>query len=74
MLDVAKTVQCTKCGEPISAGRAGIGYTTCLSCGEQDAKQARMGWCISIPYSKGAYQLITDPTDLKTSNPKRTHQ
>ena len=62
---------CRKCGDEVSAGRAGIGYTTCLSCGEQDAKEARMGWCIA-PMNKSNYILITDPEHLKMLNPKRT--
>ena len=67
-----KTINC-KCGNPIHPKRVEAGYYVCLSCGEARAKEARMGWCISIPYNKGAYQLITDPTDLKSNNPKRTH-
>jgi len=68
-----ETMTC-KCGNEVHPKRVEAGYYYCMECGERKAKEARMGWCVSIPYSKGAYQLITDPTDLKTSNPKRTHQ
>ena len=62
-----------KCGNPINPKRVAAGYYVCLECGEARAKEARMGWCISIPYNKGAYQLITDPKDMQSTNPKRTH-
>ena len=67
-----KTINC-KCGNPIHPKRVEAGYYVCLSCGEARAKEARMGWCVSIPYNKGAYQLITNANDMKETNPKRTH-
>ena len=68
----ANNVRC-KCGNPINPNRIAAGYFICLECGEAKAKEARTSWCISIPYSKGAYQLITDTNDMKQTNPKRTH-
>ena len=60
-----------KCGNPIHPKRVEAGYYVCLSCGEQKAKQQRLGWCIA-PLNKSNYILITDPQDLKGLNPKRT--
>ncbi len=60
------------CGKPVPPARWNLGYTTCLSCGEQAAKQARASWCVAQEYSKGNYQLITNPDNLKHTNPKRT--
>lgn len=60
-----------KCGNPISHKRIQAGYYVCLSCGEQRAKEARMGWCIA-PLNKSNYILITDTEHLKQLNPKRT--
>lgn len=62
---------CIKCGEAVPDRRAQLGYRTCLTCGEQQAVEARMGWCIA-PLNKSNYILITDPNDLKGLNPKRT--
>ena len=61
-----------RCTNTIPTARRSLGYTTCLSCGEQAAKQARAGWCVAQEYSKGNYQLITDPNNLRHTNPKRT--
>jgi hypothetical protein len=60
------------CGEKITPARVAIGYTSCLYCGEQAAKQARAGWCVAQEYNKGGYMLITNPETLKQTNPKRT--
>jgi hypothetical protein len=57
------------CGEGIDPRRVSLGYTTCLSCGEREAKQVKH--TVAIPYSKGAYQLITNPDLLRQTNPKR---
>ena len=65
-----KTINC-KCGNPINPKRIAAGYFMCLECGEQRAKEARMGWCIA-PLNKSNYILITDPQHLKQLNPKRT--
>lgn len=63
--------QCVMCGEYLSAGRWQLGYKTCLLCGEEQARQERLGWCIA-PLNKSNYMLITNPTLLKQLNPKRT--
>jgi ribosomal protein L37AE/L43A len=63
---------CIKCGKHYSPARAKLGITTCLVCGDREAGQARMGWCVAQEYNKGAYQLVTNLDTLKQTNPKRT--
>ena len=46
-------VQCGMCGEYISAGRWEIGYRVCLKCGDKEAEQERMGWCVLTPHKQG---------------------
>lgn len=65
-------MNCTQCKTPVPLTRWNLGYKTCLNCGEQAAKQARTAWCVAQEYSKGNYQLITNPDSLKQTNPKRT--
>jgi ribosomal protein L37AE/L43A len=60
-----------ECGNEIDIRRIEIGYTTCLACGDKQAKQKK--FVVQIPYGKGAYQYIHNPIeDLKYTNPKRT--
>lgn len=53
--------------EEIESGRLALGYRTCLTCGEaaaqveSNAKSRR----VAIAYDKGAYQYITDDTNLE---------
>ena len=63
---------CSKCNKPFSPARAKLGKTTCMLCGEHEATVERMSWCITMAYDKGPTQLISDETDLKRTNPKRT--
>lgn len=61
---------CTECGiNKLQHARAALGYTVCLVCGEQAARQVRH---TIAPLSKSNYVLITDHTILKQLNPKRT--
>ena len=62
----------TGCSNGIGRKRAQYGHLVCKACGELNAREARLGWCVAIPYSKGAYQLITDSADLCNTNPKLT--
>lgn len=62
-------VLCRECFAPFSCERFRLGYTTCLACGDKQARE--MKWCVTIPYSKGAYQVV-NPNDLTQLNPKRT--
>lgn len=62
---------CNQCGDHIPLGRFNLGYNTCLQCGEFAAKKyASTHFTVAIPYSKGAYQVVS-VEDLKTTNPKR---
>lgn len=63
---------CRVCGNHVSPGRYAIGYRYCLDCGDSMAMEERASWCVTQLYSKGNYQLVTDPSDLKRTNPKRT--
>ena len=63
---------CKHCGDTFSAARRKAGYSLCLLCGEEQSIQDRKQWCVSLPYSKGAYQLITNIADLTNTNPKQT--
>jgi len=63
---------CVVCTEPIDPRRSALGFVLCLSCGEREARQVRH--IVQIPYSKGAYQYIHNPDDLKITNPKRQPQ
>ena len=60
-----------RCTNTIPTARRSLGYTTCLSCGERAAKQARAGWGVA-PMNKSNYILVTDPKMLAQLNPKRT--
>jgi ribosomal protein L37AE/L43A len=62
--------ECISCGDDVHIERWNLGYHHCKRCGDALAKQKR--WTVSIPYSKGAYQLVYDPKDLFNTNPKRT--
>jgi RNA polymerase-binding transcription factor DksA len=61
-------LHCNECDEPITPqARAELGYTTCLSCGD---KQARATVRTVAPMHKSNYMLFTDPADLKGINNK----
>lgn len=61
---------CTACyGGFVQHQRIRLGYTTCLPCGEQQAKQVKR---TVAPINKSNYMLITDRNTLKQLNPKRT--
>ena len=62
-------VQCSMCGEYLSAGRWELGYRTCLMCGEEQAREERTHWCV-VPMHKSNYTLITNKTDLLGINNK----
>ena len=60
---------CRDCGDPYPAQRAALGYKTCLTCGETDARAARTAWCIA-PLPKQGYTRITKKEELKHLNQK----
>lgn len=62
-------MQCLFCGEYLSAGRWQLGYKSCLLCGEEQARQERMSWCVA-PMHKSNYVLITNKADLTGLNNK----
>lgn len=61
---------CTSCyGGTVPLPRWKLGYTTCLPCGEAQAKKRKH---TVAPLNKSNYMLFTDPELLKQLNPKRT--
>lgn len=66
-------MRCVSCRKPVPPLRWQSGRHTCLDCGEKQAKQERLSWCIVQEYGKGPYQLITPtaaPTVLRQTNQK----
>jgi ribosomal protein L37AE/L43A len=61
--------ECIECGETYHPKRKALGYNTCLTCGEEAAREARMGWCI-VPTPKGHYTRVTRKEELKHLNQK----
>lgn len=59
---------CRKCGDDVQSGRSLLGYTTCLSCGDEEARNVKH--TVMPAYNKGAYQLISF-IDIAHTNPKR---
>lgn len=57
-----------KCGDHINPRRVALGYTTCLPCGD---RQARMVTFCTVPMNKSNYVVISNPAELKQLNPKR---
>ena len=78
-LDLSQHI-CSKCGFfRISDGRATLLRSQgkrmlCLPCGDAEAhkESKRKASMVQIPYSKGAYQYIHNPDELRFTNPKRT--
>jgi hypothetical protein len=56
-----------KCGMPIDARRAALGYNICMPCGEQAASQRKH---TIVPMHKSNYMVITDRRDLMGINNK----
>lgn len=56
---------CVRCSEPVPVGRTNLGYKTCLTCGETEARKTRH--CI-VPMPKSNYIVVTDPALLKGLN------
>ena len=64
--------KCRKCNDTVSKARWDLGYRICLDCGDRVAQIKAKTFCVAIPFNKGAYQYIHNPSDLKITNPKRT--
>jgi ribosomal protein L37AE/L43A len=58
---------CVKCGDHVLHGRWRLGYTTCLRCGEDVARQVKH---TIAPMHKSNYMVITNQDDLKGLNNK----
>jgi hypothetical protein len=59
---------CVECGDDYPAGRAALGYRTCLACGDIAAREVK--WA-TVPLSKSNYIVVTNPAELKQLNPKK---
>lgn len=62
-------MNCLMCGEYLSRGRWELGYKTCLFCGEEQARQERLSWCVA-PMHKSNYVLVRDREILVGLNNK----
>lgn len=64
---------CAACGEEYSPARRALGYSTCLPCGEKNARQVRH---TIAPMPKSNYMVFTDLSLLKglNSSHKGSHQ
>jgi ribosomal protein L37AE/L43A len=58
---------CVKCGDHVLHGRWRLGYTTCLRCGEDVARQVKH---TIAPMHKSNYVVITNRADLTGLNNK----
>lgn len=58
---------CVVCNSQYNRARLDLGYVTCLSCGEKDAK--RVKHCV-VPMHKSNYIPVTDPKLLIQINSK----
>ena len=58
---------CVKCGDHVLHGRWRLGYTTCLRCGEDIARQRKH---TIAPMHKSNYVVITNRADLTGLNNK----
>jgi hypothetical protein len=61
-----------KCGESVPPARSALGYTTCLQCGEQHARQRKH---TVIPLHKQGYAAYSGEDALaviRQLNPKRS--
>lgn len=66
--------QCVICADDINTDRVALLKAndmpvTCLMCGEEQARLARLSWCIA-PMHKSNYMLITNKQDLTGLNNK----
>ena len=64
--------RCRICDDEVSTARWAIGKRVCLECGEEQAREERMSWCIAPISNKAGYTRVTDYSLLKQINPKRT--
>lgn len=70
--DSRPTVMCL-CGEPVPPPRVAIGYRSCLTCGEQAARQVRHTIAF-VPKSNYVYVSPASLHLLRDTNPKRQQE
>ena len=58
---------CYLCGELILVERVELGYTTCMPCGERQARRVKH---TIVPMHKSNYMVISNLEDLKGINNK----
>jgi predicted nucleic-acid-binding Zn-ribbon protein len=58
---------CIKCGDHVLDARWRLGYSTCLKCGEVEARQTKH---TIAPMHKSNYMVITNKLDLQGLNNK----
>jgi len=58
---------CIKCGDHVLDARYRLGYTTCLKCGDVDARKTKH---TIAPMHKSNYMVITNKLDLQGLNNK----
>jgi hypothetical protein len=63
------SMYCRWCGDDVAVGRSLLGFSTCLECGEREAREVRH--CI-VPMNKSNYVVVSDVSLLKQLNPKRS--
>jgi ribosomal protein L37AE/L43A len=59
--------ECIECGELFQHERKAIGYDTCTSCGDEDARLVKH---TIVPMHKSNYVVVSDKADLKGINNK----
>jgi len=60
--------KCVLCGEnDVLQGRVSLGYDTCLSCGEVEARNRKF---TVVPMHKSNYIVVSNREDLKGINNK----
>lgn len=71
-MNMKKKMVCPYCGDSSAKTqkRFAIGLKSCINHGDILAKQKK--FTVAIPYGKGAYQLIYNPSDLFNTNQKQT--
>jgi ribosomal protein L37AE/L43A len=57
--------ECIECGELFQHERKAIGYDTCTSCGDEDARLVKH---TIVPMHKSNYVVVSDKADLKGIN------
>jgi len=62
-------LNCCWCGDDVAPRRWGLGFRSCMACGELQAVKERAAWCIA-PLHKSNYILVTNKDDLVGLNNK----